>query len=345
MTSVDRLGSLQEVIDLVGDMNTIVVGNYFEDQGFKTKRLDTGRESDSSSNCDWLVQGTEVCFLCEVKTINSVRRGEDTQAVFRRRVENRIRHYFSRKRSVRHLPYHLHFHSSTLSIPEERVLNRCLRSVTRLLLNIHAQAGKQALSREFYDCCEGAFDLVVTKSCSGKLEVKVSVYGHLNLRAVEDRLGDAITQLRRSGEDFPGMARVIVLAFVSDIYITQASEVIPFSGLHFEEGKLWRLIDSVLRRNDDLSAIALMYEQTPPRFGVYHNPISLRGVERLDRAVFDDGVSVQFDSLSAMPRVAVRPFNLHEFTASILEAARGGEQRAITLADYAKLKRQKTRRR
>jgi hypothetical protein len=333
--------TLQDVIDLIGDMNTLVVGNYLKSRGFNTKKLDTSEGSSPSSSCDWLVQGKGVSFLCEVKTINSVQRGASTQAEFRRKFENRVKNHFSRNKSVGDLPYHLHFDSDALSIPDDSLLNSYLKSITQLLLEIHAQEKKQPLWL-FCDYCGGAFDLAVTRSWSGKLEVQVSPYGDLNLRAIEDRLGKAVRQLRRSGEDYPGIARVVVLAFVSSIHITQASEVVAFSDLQFKGESLHRRIDSVLRRNDDLSAIAVMHGQAPPRFSVCHNP-ALGEVEPLDNGVFDDGASVQFDSFDTMPRAPAKPFDLREFTASILEAARSEEQKAITLADYEALKRQKTR--
>jgi hypothetical protein len=333
--------TLQDVMDLIGDMNTVVVGDYFESRGFETEKLDTGEGSSPPSDCDWLAQTKEVSFLCEVKTINSVQRGTNTQAEFRSKFENRVRDYFSRKKSVQDLPYHLHFDSDALTIPDDSLLNSCLKSIPQLLLDIHAQEKKQPFWL-FCDYCEGAFDLVVTWSRSGKLEVQVSPYGALNLRAIEDGLGRAIKQLRRSGEDYPGIARVVVLAFVSSIYITRASEVVAFGGLQFKRENLWRRIDSVLKRNGDLSAIAVMYGQAPPRFGVYHNR-TLTEVEPLDRGVFDDGVSAQFDSFDTIPKATAKPFDLREFTASVLETARSEGQRAITLADYEALKRQKTR--
>jgi hypothetical protein len=97
----------------------------------------------------------------------------------------------------------------------------------------------------------------------------------------------------------------------------------------------------VLKRNGDLSTIAVMHGQAPPRFSVYHNP-ALAEVKPLDKDVFDDEVSVQFNSFDTIPRATAKPFDLREFTASILETAHSEEQKAITLADYEALKRQKT---
>jgi len=333
--------ALQDIMDLIGDMNAVVVGDYFESRGFETTKLDTSEGSSPPSNCDWLVQGKGTSFLCEVKTINSVQRGTNTQAEFRRKFENRVKDYFSRKKNVRDLPYHLHFHSDALSIPDDRLLNSCLKSISQMLLDIHTQEKQQPLWL-FRDCCRGAFDLAVTWSWCGSLKVQVSPYGGLNLRAIEDRLGKAIKQLKRSGEDYPGIARVVVLAFVSSIYITQASKVVDFSGLQFKGKSLWHRVDPVLKRNGDLSAIAVMCGQATPQFSVYHNP-ALVEVELLDKGVFDDGVSVQFDSFDTIPRAIAKPFDLREFTASILETARSEGQKAITLADYEALERQKTK--
>lgn len=338
MSGAESLTSA-DLVDLMGDMNTVVAGNYLKSRGFEATRLDTSEGSSTPSACDWLARGEDDSFLCEVKTINSVQRGANAQAPFRRKFENRVKHYFSHKKSVRDLPCHLHFHSDTLSIPNG--LDGCLKLISQLLLRIHAEEKKRPLWL-FTDCCEGTFDLAVTWSWSGKLEVQVSPYGDLNLRAVEERLGHAIKQLRSSGGVYPGIARVVVLAFVSSIYLTQASEVIPFSGLGFKEECLWRRLDSVLKRNNDLSAIAVMHDQAPPRFTVYHNPM-LTQVEPLDKGVFDDGESVQFDSFDAIPKVTPKPFDLDEVVASILENAPGEQQKAITLADYEPLKRQRTR--
>ena len=124
--------TLQDVMDLIGDMNTVVVGDYLESRGFEITKLDISEGSSPPSNCDWLVQGKDTSFLCEVKNINSVQRGTNTQADFRRKFENRVKDYFSRKKSVRDLPYHLHFHSDALSIPDDKLLNSCLKSMSRL---------------------------------------------------------------------------------------------------------------------------------------------------------------------------------------------------------------------
>lgn len=331
---------LQDVMDLIGDMNTKVVGDYFESRGFVIESLDTNDIANPPSDSDWLVQNKNTSFICEVKTINSVKRGtKNTQSIFRKKFENRVRGHFSRKKNVRDLPYHLHFHSDTLSIPDDKILNNCLKSIGQTLLDISAQ--EEVLYLQMLSgICNGAYDLTITPSRSGSLEIQVSSYGDLNLRAIEDRLGKAIKQLRRSGQDYPGLARIIVLSFVSDIYITQASEVIPFNGLQFKAKSLWCRVDSLLKRNSDLSAIAVMYQQSPPRFSVYHNPACV-DVESLSLEVFNDDLSVQFDSFETIPRAKCEPFNFHKFTARILETAHSEEQGPITLQDYEALKRHK----
>ena len=329
----------QDIISNVGNMNTIVVGDYFKSRGFEIKKLDTNQDSNSPKNCDWLVQGRGTKFLCEVKTIQSVQRGTETQDVFRKKFENRVQDYFSRRKDIQNLPYHLCFHSDTLSIPQEETFIDCLKSISQMLLYIHSQEEKQ-IQWEF-GCRKGAFDLSVTQSWSGSLEVIVSSYGGLNLRRVENSLSDAIEQLRRSGEDYSGIARLVVLAFVNSIYITPTSEVVIFSGRQIKDVELWRLIDRILKRNKNLSAIAVMQGQYT-RFGVYHNPALIQ-VKPLEKSVFDDGVSVQVDSIDSMPRRPDKPLDWPELLReSPLEAALRKEQKAITLADYKALKEERS---
>lgn len=324
----------QEVLKLIGDVNDQIVGDYFEARGLEPRKLDDGDEANPPSNCDWMVKDDDVFFLCEVKTVNSVQRGVETQAEFRKGFENRIRDYLHRKKSTRNLPYHLHFHSDSLTVPDDESLYGYLKLLSRTLANLHDQDDEQ-LYCMFSGCCAGAFDLAVAGSSRGTLEVQVSTYAGLNLRAVEGRVKDAIGQLHRSGEDYPDFARVIVLAFASKIYISPIDEkVAVFSDLAFKEKELWSYIDSVLKRNNDLSAIAVMRGQNPPRFSVYHNPDA---VHPLSRSVFADGGCCQFDSLEAIPRAKVRPFNLQEVVSRMLQSvSEAGEP--ITLADYEALR-------
>jgi hypothetical protein len=333
--------TFQDIIDLIGDMNDIVVGNYFASRGLEPTKLDSGQDPNPLRNCDWLVQGKDTSFLCEVKTINSVQRGTETQANFRKKFENRVRDYFNRKKSVRNLPYHLHFHSDTLDIPEDKPFYRCLKLISQKIIDIHAKGEKQSLWI-FENCFFRNVDLTMSWSLSGNLEIQVSSYGSLNRRPIEENVSSSIKQLERSGEDHPDIARMVVLAFASSVHITQNSEVVVFSDLLLRREKyLWRYIDSMLKHNSNLSAIAVMHGQTPPRFCVYHNPI-LAGIEPLDRGVFSDGESVQFDSLDAMPKTIIKPFDLHEYTTSILETIHSSNEKAITLDDYKALRTQKT---
>lgn len=332
---------IQEIFELVGDMNAEVVGRYFKERGFGTTRLD--ETNTQQRNCDWFVEPPKAPFLCEVKTVRSVQRGQLAEDPFRRRFENSARHYFANRKDVQGLPYHLHFHSDMLRLPagndENKAVTDCLAAVAELLLRLMEKDEQPGLWFSD-DRCGGVFDLTISPSRSGRLELEISKYGGINLDAVEDSLSSAIKQVNRSGEDYPGLARMVVLAFASDIVITSNSEVAVFSGLAFREEELWRLVDRVMKRHPELSAVAVMARQVNPHFAVFHNP-DVSEVEALDNEVFDDSRSVQFDSLETIPRSQPQPFDPQKLVASIIKTAAADEKYVITVADYEALKSKK----
>lgn len=209
----------REIMDLVGYMNEEIVGGYFRGRNYQIERLDE-EGGHPRSNCDWKVDLPDGPFLCEVKTVTSVRRGDVAQADFRTAIENRIRHYFDARKDVRDLPFHLHFHSDKLQLPrgedeetdQNAALNDCLRQITDELRKLSADDQRASI---WYcdDCCNGTFDLVVRNSSSGRLEIEISPYGSLNRDSIEDSLSRAIGQLNRSGEDYPELARISSTSF------------------------------------------------------------------------------------------------------------------------------------
>ena len=184
------------------------------------------------------------------------------------------------------------------------------------------------------NCCDGALDLTITPSSSGQLELEVSKYGEVNLRTIESSLSNAIEQVNRSGEDYPDIPRLVVLALASDVFITSKSEVVVFDGLAFQKEELWKLIDRVMKRHPELSAVAVMARQANPHFDVFHNS-KVSKVPALDVTVFEDGRAVQFDSLETIPRVRIQPFDLQkQFEALLAAATEVNEIPSITLSDY-----------
>jgi hypothetical protein len=53
--------------------NEETVRQYFCAQGWSFRKLDSPKRKDSTQASDWLFWKGEDCFLCEVKTIESVR--------------------------------------------------------------------------------------------------------------------------------------------------------------------------------------------------------------------------------------------------------------------------------
>lgn len=192
------------------------------------------------------------------------------------------------------------------------------------------------------DCCGGVFDLTISPSWSGQIEFEVSKYGGINLRTIESSLSEAIKQLNRSGEDYPNIPRLVVLAFVSDVVITSNSKVVVIDGRVIQEEELWKLIDRVMKRHPEVSAVAIMAHthQPNPYFAVFHNS-NVSIIQALDGEAFEDGNSVQFDSLETIPRSRLQPFNLQELEASIIKTAKTDEKYSITVADYEALRAKK----
>ena len=321
----------------VADMNAIVVGKYFEGRGLVATRLDDNPGSNLHSACDWLVQSTESSFLCEVKTINSVQRGVTAQAEFRK-FENHVKDYIGSKKSIRNLPFHLHFHSNTLSLPGNAVLDRFLKIVTDELSHVNAQGLKLDFPISVY--LDEHLSLHIYRSSSERLKVQFSTYGGLNVEVIKNRVSDAVSQLKTLGKDYSSIARIIILTFAGQIYITDNSEVAILDCLPTEGIFLWRCIESLLRKYDTLSAIAVMFGQAAPYFLVHHNP-TVKGIEPLNREVFDDGISIQFDSLNAIPRVPIKSCQSRNELATFIFSDIGtSEQKALTLVDYQKMKTQ-----
>lgn len=181
--------------------------------------------------------------------------------------------------------------------------------------------------------------LDITLSWSGKLEVEISIYGGLNCEAIERIVGTAVGQLRESGKVFPEIARLIVLNFASKVFISSQSEVIVFDGLDFKGNYLWDCISNLLRQYSSLSTIAVMTNQADPHFMVYHNT-NVSSVAPVNNRVFDDGISVQFDSRKDIPKIPIRKLkSIDELTALIISNAESPKRKTLSRADYEKLKK------
>jgi hypothetical protein len=332
----------------VSNMNERIIGNYFQSRGFTLKRLDEGKGEDAPRACEWLVQSHAASFFCEVKTVTSVQRGVRAQADFRKEFENPVKERF-REKDVRGLPYHVHFHSDTLSVPDREQLKYFLEWLVNTIRTIHAKGEHHPgslwildkslnVSDEIISNCLAAFSVAISKPILGcdHLEYEVSTYGGLNSRRVKKDISDAVKQLRKSGQKHPTIARVVIMAFAGRIHLGNSSQVAVFHGLTYIEEELWHDLDSLLPRYPSLSAIAVMVRQNNPYFWVYHNP-AVKTVNPLNREIFEDGTSVQFDSLDSIPRVTAEPLDLERLIATFLDC--DGE--VITTHDYEALRARK----
>jgi hypothetical protein len=332
----------------VSNMNEKTISSYFQSRGFTPIRLDKGKDPNAPRACEWLVQSHAISFLCEVKTVTSVQRGVKAQADFRREFENPVKERF-REKDVRGLSYHVHFHSDTLSLPDREQFKYFLERLVNVIRTIHAKGEHYPgslwildrslnVSDKIIDNCLAAFSVAISRPILGcdHLEYEISTYGGLNLARVKKNISEAVKQLEESGEKYPSIARIIILAFASRVHIGNSSQVTVFSGLTFIEKDIWDCLGELLPKYPSLSAIAVMDRQENPCFYVYHNP-KVTAVEPLNRKVFEDGVSVQFDSLNGIPRAAAKPLDLEELVASILK----WDGEVITAHDYDALRAEK----
>jgi len=319
----------------VADMNTIVVGKYFNKRGFTTIRLDNNKESISKSSCDWYLNSTYSSFICEVKTIHSVQRGVKTQGEFRK-VEKQILSYFPSRKETPNLYYHLHFHSNRLIIPSDKALYDFLNILYLKLVQM-TNEGKKLINPVFTELGD-FFSLCITESLRNKLEIQFSTYGGLNVQTVKTRIDEAVTQLKSSAIIYPKIARIVVLSFTGHIHINSRSEVVIFDDLEFQGEILWRCIESLLRNHSSLSAIAVMTNQANPHYSIFHNH-NIIDIEPLNREVFNDGISIQFNSYNTIPKLPInKSMSIDEFINAIIVDISSKKEPSITADDYSAMK-------
>ncbi len=291
-----------------------LIQKYWESRGFTIRRLDDKeRGANPEQACEWFIHSDSDEFLCEVKTITSVKRGKSTGDDFKKKLRDRVKSYIQSVQKFQGLSYRLRIDSDDCYVPPQEDLNKFLKWLKHSLLNIDAgniphgwSVGKANAFQYFYasysfrsavsDDTSGAdIQLFLYRTQNNELEVTVHWYGDLNASRIEDVIKKAQKQLQKSSESYPNAARLIILTFASQTYTTVKSEQVAFSGLAFMEDQLWCTIQRSLKKHPSLSAIAILDWQqiNTPRFWVIHNPY-LQVVKPLNKSVFDDGDSTQF---------------------------------------------------
>jgi len=182
------------------------------------------------------------------------------------------------------------------------------------------------------------FSLCITESLRNKLEIQFSTYGGLNVQTVKTRIDEAVTQLKSSAIIYPKIARIVVLSFTGHIHINSRSEVVIFDDLEFQGEILWRCIESLLRNHSSLSAIAVMTNQANPHYSIFHNH-NIIDIEPLNREVFNDGISIQFNSYNTIPKLPInKSMSIDEFINAIIVDISSKKEPSITADDYSAMK-------
>jgi hypothetical protein len=317
---------IEITLDHVSVMNEWIVGNFFRSRGFRVTKLDM--ENITESACDWLVQVGDSVILCEVKTITSVRAGDETQANFSRGFENPVRNFLEHRSITRNLPFHVHFHSDRLQIPSGVELTDCLGQFASRLRQLEDQ---QVGGLWFEDFCNDTCRVTIRRLSRGPLETEFSLYGSINIDRILTNLRQAYRQLNNSSNNFPDAQKIVILAFAGRLVRTMGEQIVVFEELRFEGEEMWAFLDSYLESHNDLSAIAVLREHTrQPSFSVLHNPYAPRS-SPLDHSIFANEINTQFIGFEGIPRSPIRGLNFSDIRDSLSPPQEGF---SITVEDY-----------
>lgn len=305
-----------------------IVREYFESRsGWIVTKLDTGKQKAADFR---LYDGNDY-FLCEVKTVTSVRANKDsgrtkgTEKWFKEFIETMKRHFESLP--VGNLSYILRLDSDDLYVPPRREVDTFLKWLENEIQLIHI--GKPSKQWHVQKFLHGKYNIYSTRYPihlptynndaiaiyqlmligpreEGILEISGFGYGDLNLEAITSNVEDGVIQLQRSAarESDSQIPSFIVLAFESGL------------GFEYTRDSLSVHIAYLLTEHTDLSAIAILEKVpngVPPptskddffawilfgitttwltRFIVYHNE-QLQNVKPLPRHVFEGKLSTQ----------------------------------------------------
>ena len=210
--------------------------------------------------------------------------------------------YFTNLSPVRSSPFSVYLSTSDFYIPYDRERKDFWCWLETLLKKLAATDRKPGWSQHVYHFPTpgefAAFIQIYGPTESSELSVMSGGSGGsvvLNERAIEGEIEKAIAeQLRKQAKkELPRIPLVVVLASSSPFFDVTMELMTNFCG-----GYLGKLIERTMHYYPALSAIAILHAipttEWVDAFFVFHNPY-LSKADPLDRSVFDDGYSMQFD--------------------------------------------------
>jgi hypothetical protein len=297
-----------------------LVRQYFESKGWSATKLDKPRK-DSVIASDWLFSNDNHLFLCEVKTITSVRKGLHTEAHFTKFNEMVCNHFS--KSSLSNAALSVSIHSHTIyqpSLSEAKDFINWLEGSLSLLRDDKYMYGwtrdEMPWGSKFYFARytfkgsagkkEPSFSVHVSTTTSSSLEVQMHIYGNLHADKIDDNVLKARSQLEETAQrQFnPAIPRVAVIAFRGT----------SGGSIELEWHIVSTRIRALLQASPNLSAIAIIGFTTiekyqgediiewivtealspvVPYFIVFHNRWLVPSVKSLDISTFFDQYSIQ----------------------------------------------------
>ena len=318
------MSSKRDVSDITQATEELI-RQYFEQKGWSGQKLDKPRKNAVTAS-DWLFSKSGVCFLCEVKTITSVRKGLFTEAHFTA-FDRMLDEHFSTS-IWSNTPLSVRIHSDTVyqpSLSETRNFINWLESALlmlrddkfayRWMRDVMPWGGKLYTTHYTFSTTaqgrESSFSVHVSTTTTGdKLEIQSYIYGDLHVDKIDDNVLKARDQLKRTAQRQSDTAipRVVVLAF----------EGTNGGGIGFDWQMACKRIGELLQQYRDISTIVVMsftntekYEgddiiewlataaSSPivPYFVVFHNRWLVSNINQLDVSVFFDDYSVQLSPI------------------------------------------------